>query len=196
METHDDREIYGVGVEESVDNLLEFGKRVKYQRERMGMSQQELAQLLGYKSRSSINKIELGKNDVAQSTIQKLADALDTTPAYLMGWAIDAEHLVDDIQSGRTTAVEDMFRTYGIKHNIRSVRQIEDKVALLYYNTVDQHSTINILDIIETVVNLDRNDIAKIRQVIHAYLHADPPIKEIVDTALKPYKPEDFSDIV
>lgn len=70
---------------EKYNTLFTFGQRVKQQRESIGMSQQELAQLVGYKSRSSINKIELGKNDVFQSNIQKLADALQTTPAYLMG---------------------------------------------------------------------------------------------------------------
>lgn len=69
--------------------LNDFGRRVRLRREELGMSQQELAILMGYKSRSSINKIELGKNDVAQSTIKRLANALRTTPAYLMGWDYD-----------------------------------------------------------------------------------------------------------
>ncbi len=33
------------------------------------MSQEELATKLGYKSRSTINKIEMGKNDITQSKI-------------------------------------------------------------------------------------------------------------------------------
>lgn len=52
------------------------------------MSQEELAFKLGYKSRSSINKIELGKADISQSKIKAFADALDTTVAYLMGWDV------------------------------------------------------------------------------------------------------------
>lgn len=64
-----------------------MGQRIKNRREALGMSQQELADLVGYKSRSSINKIELGKNDILQSTIKKIASVLNCTPSYLMGGA-------------------------------------------------------------------------------------------------------------
>lgn len=60
--------------------------RIKSRREELGMSQEELANKLGYKSRSTINKIESGTNDIPQSKIKAFADALKTTPAYLMGW--------------------------------------------------------------------------------------------------------------
>lgn len=68
---------------------MELGKRIKQRREYLKMSQENLAQKLGYKSRSSINKIELGLNDISQSKIMEFAKALDTTPAYLMGWEDD-----------------------------------------------------------------------------------------------------------
>lgn len=55
------------------------------------MSQQELADKLGYKSRSAVNKIELGINDLTQSKIKLFAEALNTTPAYLMGWTDDVD---------------------------------------------------------------------------------------------------------
>ena len=61
-------------------------KRIKTLREDLGMTQDDLAVKLGYKSRSSINKIELGKSDISQSKIAEFAKALNTTPAYLMGW--------------------------------------------------------------------------------------------------------------
>lgn len=41
---------------------------------------------MGYKDKSSISKIENGKADIPQSKIAAFADALETTPAYLMGW--------------------------------------------------------------------------------------------------------------
>lgn len=66
---------------------LTFGQRVKKYRESLGLSQDELAQSIGYKSRSSINKIELDKNEVTQTVIVKLAEALKTTPCCLMGWS-------------------------------------------------------------------------------------------------------------
>ena len=50
------------------------------------MTQEDLAKLMGYKSKSTINKIELGINDIPQSKIVQFAQVLGTTPAELMGW--------------------------------------------------------------------------------------------------------------
>lgn len=50
------------------------------------MTQEELAKKMGYKSRSTINKIEKGLRDIGQSQIIDFADALGVSPAYLMGW--------------------------------------------------------------------------------------------------------------
>lgn len=50
------------------------------------MTQDELAQRLGYKSRSSVNKIELNQRNLPQAQIKAIADILETTPSYIMGW--------------------------------------------------------------------------------------------------------------
>ena len=64
---------------------MNFCDRIRIRREELNLSQDELAKRLGYKSRSTINKIELGINDVSQSKIVALAKALETTVGYLMG---------------------------------------------------------------------------------------------------------------
>lgn len=66
--------------------LTEVGLRVKELRQKLNLTQDELARKAGYTSRSSINKIEKGLVDIPQSKIADLAAALETTPAYLMGW--------------------------------------------------------------------------------------------------------------
>ena len=66
--------------------MLEIYKRIRARREELGISQEELARRMGYKSRSSINKIEKGENDIPQSKIVAFAKALRTTPEALMGW--------------------------------------------------------------------------------------------------------------
>lgn len=63
-----------------------IGQRIKLRREELGLSQEELGKRLGYKSRSSINKIELDQRNLTQSKIKSIADALETTPSYIMGW--------------------------------------------------------------------------------------------------------------
>lgn len=69
---------------------MNLGNKVKTRREALGLSQEELAFKMGYKSRTSINKIENGR-EVSQKIIVKLAEALHTSPAYLMGWDEEIE---------------------------------------------------------------------------------------------------------
>ena len=65
---------------------MKIGDRIKERRIELEMSQDELAKILGYKSRSSINKIEKDASGLPQSKIAAIASALQTTPSYIMGW--------------------------------------------------------------------------------------------------------------
>lgn len=69
--------------------MLDLYKNIKNKRESLGYTQQELAEKTGYSDRTSIAKIESGKIDLPQSKILLFAKALNTTPAYLMGWEED-----------------------------------------------------------------------------------------------------------
>ena len=73
---------------------MELYTRIRQRREELHMTQDELAQAMGYKSRSSINKIELGKSDIPQSKIKSFAEALKTTPEYLMG--LESNEITED----------------------------------------------------------------------------------------------------
>ena len=65
---------------------MTIGERIKERREYLGMSQEELALKLGYKSRASINKIEKNSRELRQQKIAEIAELLQTTPGYIMGW--------------------------------------------------------------------------------------------------------------
>ena len=65
---------------------MELYKRIRKRREELGMSQEDLAKKMGYKSRSSINKIEMGENDIPQSKIATFAKVLLVSEAWLMGY--------------------------------------------------------------------------------------------------------------
>ncbi|WP_455501062.1 helix-turn-helix domain-containing protein [Gemmiger sp.] len=69
---------------------MTIGQRVKLRREELGLSQEELAKRIGYKSKTSINKIELDFRNLTHSKIKAIADALETTPSYIMGWDEEA----------------------------------------------------------------------------------------------------------
>lgn len=67
---------------------MSVGSNIKKRRFELRMSQQELADAMGYSTRSTIAKIESGENDVSQKKLQKFADALDTTvEALISGYA-------------------------------------------------------------------------------------------------------------
>ena len=66
--------------------MSKLNENIKARREELEMSQDELARRLKYKHRSSINKIELGINDVPSSKIKGFAVALQTTIENLMGY--------------------------------------------------------------------------------------------------------------
>lgn len=63
-----------------------IGERIKKRREELGMSQDELAERMGYKSRSTIAKIEKGVNDVVHSNVLKFAKALNVSVSSLTGF--------------------------------------------------------------------------------------------------------------
>jgi transcriptional regulator with XRE-family HTH domain len=66
---------------------MTVGERIKIARESVKMSQDELAKRLGYKDRSSISKIEKAPDDnIAMVLVRKIADILNCSPMYLMGW--------------------------------------------------------------------------------------------------------------
>ena len=64
---------------------MTIGDRVRLKRLEKGMTQNELALKLGYKSKTSVAHIENGR-DIPRSMVVTLSEVLDTTPAYLMGW--------------------------------------------------------------------------------------------------------------
>lgn len=65
---------------------MTLGEKVKLKREELNLSQEELAEKMNYKSKTSIHKIEVGITDLPLSKVKELAAVLNTTPAYLMGW--------------------------------------------------------------------------------------------------------------
>ena len=86
------------------DNILRLRKELNW-------TQEELAKRMGYKSKSTINKIEMGINDIPQSKIVKFAEVLGTTPAHLMGWTERKQLSPDKLKLTKgETILLDLFR--------------------------------------------------------------------------------------
>lgn len=180
---------------------MELHENIRALRKARGWSQQQLAERVGYGDRSSIAKIEAGKVDLTRSKIAEFARVFDVTPAYLMGYSEETDALLvsiaEDNKSGRTAAVEELRRTYGTEHSIHSTYSCDDKkmATLLYYKTLERDVALSLTDIIATVDRLDGRQAEKVTLLLHAYLKAEQPIRNIVDTALDPYV-EDLDDLL
>ena len=81
---------------------LTIYEKIKNRRMELGYSQDELAKRMGYKSRSTINKIESGQVDISRNKIAKFAEALHVTPSYLMGWEDEQqEYYIDPVVNAK-----------------------------------------------------------------------------------------------
>ena len=101
-----------------------IGEKIKEARIKKGLSQTELAEQLGYKSRSSINKIEVGGRDIPRSQIVKIAQILDVTPAFLMGWEDEPTNL--NFNTTPTEDIKDMTPEQ-IKKALEDLKDLAEK---------------------------------------------------------------------
>lgn len=121
---------------------MELYQRIKQRRIELNMSQEELAFKLGYKSRSSINKIEMGDNDIPQSKILAFANALDTTPSYLLGL--------------------DVIYTDGENNHLIECQTIHDHHA--FYKRMEQYKKLLTKLQLETLNDLNDSNITKVNK--------------------------------
>ena len=81
---------------------MSVGANIKKRRYELRMSQQDLADAMGYSTRSTIAKIESGENDVSQKKLQKFAIALDTTvEALISGYTTPAPTPAEESHDGK-----------------------------------------------------------------------------------------------
>ena len=86
---------------------MSVGANIRKRRFELKMSQQELADAMGYKTRSTIAKIESGENDISQKKLQRLAAVLETTVEALVAGSSPVE---DDVPTLVRPDVEDSHR--------------------------------------------------------------------------------------
>lgn len=82
-----------------------------------GYSQQKLAELVGYKGKSMIAKIEKGLVDLPSTMVTAFANALDCTESELFGW--------DDIEYDEQSHTWD-YASDESSENMKYLRQIAD----------------------------------------------------------------------
>ena len=145
--------------------------KIKSRREELGLTQEQLAQKTGYKTKGAISRIEKGERDLSQSQIEIFAKALNTTPSFLMGWNDDKKPL--------TQNQETIIKTFNQLNNEgqqKAISYTQDLVDSGKYTT-DQ--------------TLSRNKQTEIDQEVEAYrkeleLQARTPPSSPSDTTKEP----------
>lgn len=116
--------------------MTKIGEKIKEARLQNGWSQEELAKKMGYKSKSTINKIELGKNDVSQSKAVKFAEILNVPLSYLLGWTeteITAPLLKEWRNPKTADAISEILTNERLLKHIHLLVQLsDDKMNQIY----------------------------------------------------------------
>lgn len=134
--------------------MLDLYKNIKLQRQKLGLTQSDLAKRLGYADKSMIAKIENGNIDLPQSKIVAFSNALNVTPNFLMGWESESTHT--NSQWGDDNA----NREY-----------LEDNPELLeLYNDIRGREDIYLL--FDKVKDLDPKDVESILSVVQTIRNA------------------------
>ena len=164
----------------------------------------ELSRLSGI-SKSSITRYVKGDWEAKQDAVYAIAQALNVNEPWLMGYDAPMERpysdlmaaLVEENKTGRPAAIDEVRRLFGTEHSIHNVYACADKkkATILYYKTLDRYDVLSLSNILGTVDDLDKHQAEKVMLLLHAYLKAEQPIRNIVDTALDPYT-EDLDELL
>ena len=108
---------------------MNIGKRIKQRRKEIGMSADKLGEMLG-KDRSTIYRYEKGDiENLPLDILQPIAQALNTTPQYLMGWQEDKKN---------TPSAEPKL-TEGEKKFLENYRKLSDEAKEVFNNAISSY---------------------------------------------------------
>lgn len=134
---------------------MTIGERIKLRREELNMTQEELAKKCGYKSRSSINKIELSR-DLPLNKVELMAKALETSPSKLMGWEEEIHEIGHNM-----THLKEQFE--------KNPKEVVD--AVIFGNNKE-------------IIRIESN-VNEALKMYELYEKADPTVRTAIDTLLK-----------
>lgn len=133
---------------------MTIGERIKLRREELKMTQEELANKCGYKSRSSINKIELSR-DLPLNKVKLMADALQTTPSHLMGWDETVSEMgktLFTIEQELKNDPKRIVNTILFNNNENAVKMSEETLRAIKFYELYEKADPNIKDAIDTLL--------------------------------------------
>jgi transcriptional regulator with XRE-family HTH domain len=109
---------------------MTVGERIRQKRIELGLTQEELAKKAGYKSRSSINKIECSR-DLPLSKVKKVAALLECSPSYIMGWQDDSSIIETANKDLALSNMSERIKDYALILNDMPSEQQENIISLI-----------------------------------------------------------------
>ena len=113
---------------------MQMGQKIHDLRKSLGMSLEEVGNIVGV-GKSTVRKWETG--DIAnmrRDKIAKLAQALHTTPAYLMGWEDEAEQTEKPApisESELDLAIFNLIKQLPADEKAREIAYLRERIGVL-----------------------------------------------------------------
>lgn len=90
---------------------MAIGQKIKYYRDLKKLTLDELSKHVGV-CRQTLSRYETGViGNIPSDKIERIAIALDTTPAKLMGWEEDDKKNLDTLKEERSAQMVEIFNT-------------------------------------------------------------------------------------
>lgn len=193
---------------------MSLGSNIKKRRFQLHLTQQELADLMGYKSRATIAKIESGENSVSHAKLLKFARVLDTTYASLTS-GTDTANYESDYETFKDTAEPDRIDNEQCRNvavilaggkSIRNYQNIPNQfieimgkpVVIYCLEAYQQHPSIDDIYIVclkgwEEILRAyaKQFEITKLRGLIPGGATGIESVKTAFDSIRKNYKEDD-----
>lgn len=186
---------------------MSVGANIKKRRFELRMSQQELADAMGYRTRSTIAKIESGENDVSQKKLQRFAAVLDTTAEALIAGFTPAPVVAQTAPESNAPRNKNVAiilaggKSGRNRQNIPSqFINVHGKPVLVYcMDAYQSHPAVDDIYVVclkgwETIVKAYANQygITKLRGLIPGGNSGIASLKNAVDHIKKQYKEDDL----
>ena len=171
-----------------------IGQRIKVLRKRKGLSQTELANIMG-KSLRTLQKYETGEIEISIAVVNQLADILDTTPTFLLGYEADTSPIrsLADVM-GFLFKLEQVT---GVEFDIdvkRPPRSKEWKCSITFNGKADTDFNTDMCLFLEDWEN-ERAALRSYQSTVKAYKKwQDQTLADYSASAVECVEPEDISE--
>ena len=157
---------------------MTIGERIKLRRNELGLTQTELAKRMGLTSKTTICKAETIEFNPTMDRVKEFAKALETTPAYLMGWE-------DEAKAFRDKTAEFQYQYLLAK---KSGNTEKAKLYLDLINELNEKHNESFESFIDNVIEVNNPELQRAEKALDfydKYLKADPNIKAAIENLLK-----------